>query len=368
MHACIQRLVQQAMEEAYEHRHSHLREVKLTLKLVFKSQPQLPIHKDNRITDTKGDPLEIVLVDVKTGSPCALPMELEIQLFPLQANFLPYKDWSAKDFHSAIVKTRISYVPLLHGDYRRTMTDGRVTVHELEFTDDSSWVLGRMFRIGACVMPSSGYDGTVRIIEAITEEAFVVQDISQKHYPPVLSDSVCRLEMIDKNRDIHRRLIMNNVRTVRDFLSMLNVKTVDLQSVSSLTIISYYYYFYYYNIGQQSHCAFSLLLLCCLPPRKQLIVGEGEMTTTEAKLRWEKMTSHAIKCDYEYRGNVYAYSGANGHIYVDCVFNELLKVEIHGVDCPLQQLDKAQTVCLLDLASPRNPSLARQLHETCCRV
>lgn len=59
---------------------------------------------------------------------------------------------------------------------------------------------------------------------------------------------------------------------------------------------------------------------------------------------WEETTKHAKTC---VRGNkVYVYTAAGGNtIYVNSVF-DLIKVEIGGIVCPLQQLNLDQMVCL----------------------
>ena len=135
---------------------------------------------------------------------------------------------------------------------------------ELQFTDNSSWVRCRKFRIGARVVPGSGYDGP-RVAEAMTE-AFNVRDhrgertsptttpmihksfrepcmddrsellfliyaVYRKHYPPALGDDVWRLEKIGKEGAFHRKLTQNGVRTVQEFLQMLTVKPDVLRAV-----------------------------------------------------------------------------------------------------------------------------------------
>lgn len=244
-----QGLVQQAMLQAYEHRHS-LREVQL--KLAFKCPPRFPIHIGSRIVDATGNPLEIILTDAKTGSPLALPMVLEIELVPLYGDFTPddYKEyWSAEEFETAIVTARQGNVRLLKGGWFGnicvTMTAGHVTLPEpLQFTDDSSWVRCRKFRFGAYVLKNGYYNGSFRIVEAISK-AFEVE--AQKHYPPVLGDPIRRLDMIDKDGPAHKKLTSINVDTVQEFQRMAKVKPGELRAVScfSLIILS----------GVISHCA-----------------------------------------------------------------------------------------------------------------
>lgn len=107
----------------------------------------------------------------------------------------------------------------------------------LQFTDDSSWVRCRKFCIGAFLTTSYGsYHGDFRILEAMTE-AFLVQDLNRKHYPPSLDDPVWRLEMVDKDGDLHRKLMSNNVATVQELLRMQNVLRDQLRAVSCLIIL-----------------------------------------------------------------------------------------------------------------------------------
>jgi hypothetical protein len=174
-------------------------------KLAFQSPPNLPIFTGCNIDDHNGGPLEVILVDLDTGSQSKLPGPLSIEVVPLAGDFTDYdrEDWTADEFEKVIVRERQGKRPLLTGDVRLTMWNGRATARELKFTDNSSVARCRKFRIGARVVPGS-YDGG-RIVEAITE-AFVVFDRRaewyEKHYPPVFGDPVWSLEKIGKERRV----------------------------------------------------------------------------------------------------------------------------------------------------------------------
>ncbi|XP_066340219.1 disease resistance protein RGA5-like isoform X2 [Miscanthus floridulus] len=273
-------------------------------KLAFRTPPQLPVFTGSKIEDEAGNPLEVILVDAGTGSPAVLPQALRVELVPVFGDFPPEgrEDWSADEFHRNVVKERHGKGPLLTGDVSLTMRDGRATVGELQFTDNSSWVRCRMFRIGARVVPAS-YDGG-RIVEAITE-AFMVRDhrgdLFRKHYPPVLGDSVWRLKNIGKEGAIHRKLRHNNIETVQEFLRMLAVKPDELRA----------------------------------------ILGDG-MTDH----MWEVTTSHARTCVPG--DEVYVYTAGGSTIYVNSVFN-LVKVKIGGTECTLQQLNRDKSMLLRQL-------------------
>ncbi|OEL16242.1 Calmodulin-binding protein 60 B [Dichanthelium oligosanthes] len=273
-------------------------------KLAFRTPPQLPIFTGSKIEDTNGSPLEIVLVDVDTGAPVAFPQALRVELVPLFGDFPPdgREDWTPEDYQKGVVKEREGKRPLLTGDVNLTMREGRATVSELQFTDNSSWVRCRKFRIGVRVVPGS-YDGA-RILEAMTEP-FMVRDhrgeLYRKHYPPVLGDKVWRLEKIGKEGAFHRKLRHNNVVTVQEFVRMLMVKPDELRA----------------------------------------ILGEG-MTDR----MWEATTNHAKTCLPD--DKVYAYATQHGTIYVNSVFT-VVRVEIGGVEWPLQQLNRTQTMFVQQL-------------------
>ncbi|XP_062192461.1 protein SAR DEFICIENT 1-like [Phragmites australis] len=268
-----------------------------TWKLAFRNPPHPPIFTGSKIEDDNSNPLEVILVDMGIGSPSALPQALRIELVPLFGDFPPddLEDWAADEFQKGIVKPREGKRPLLTGEVSLTMRDGRATVSELQFTDNSSWVRCRKFRIGVRVVPGS-YN-SARILEAMTK-AFVVRDhrgeLYRKHYPPVLGDDVWRLEKIGKGGTFHRKLAQHHVKSIQEFLRLLMVKPDELRA----------------------------------------ILGDG-MTDR----MWEATTSHAKTC---LPGDkVYAYSGSHGTIYVNSIFN-LVKVEFGGVEYPLHQLNKAE--------------------------
>ncbi|WVZ50573.1 hypothetical protein U9M48_001815, partial [Paspalum notatum var. saurae] len=271
-------------------------------KLAFRTPPQLPIYTGSKIKDQAGNPLEIILLDADTGSPAAIPQPLPVELVPVIGDFPPYgrEDWTAGEFQTGVVKAREGKRPLLTGQVSLTMRDGGcATVGELEFTENSSWVRCRRFRIGVRVVPGS-YDGP-RIQEALTE-AFVVRDrrgeLYGKHYPPVLDDDVWRLEKIGKDGVFHRNLKRNNIGTVQEFVQMLMVKPTELRA----------------------------------------ILGDG-MTDG----MWKETTEHAKTCEPDDR--VYVYSSAHGTVYVNSIFKPV-RVVLSGVELPLEQLSVSQKVSL----------------------
>ncbi|MBA0621296.1 hypothetical protein Godav_006937, partial [Gossypium davidsonii] len=55
--------------------------------------------------------------------------------------------------------------------------------------------------------------------------------LSTKHYPPMLGDEVWRLDRIDKNGIIHKRLASEGINTVQDFLKMWVVNPGELRRI-----------------------------------------------------------------------------------------------------------------------------------------
>ncbi|KAJ6416514.1 hypothetical protein OIU84_002387 [Salix udensis] len=131
-------------------------------------------------------------------------------------------NWTQEEFESHVVKERDGKRPLLTGDLQVTLKEGVGTLGELTFTDNSSWIRSRKFRLGLKV--ASGCCEDVRIREAKTD-AFTVKDhrgeLYKKHYPPALNDEVWRLEKIGKDGSFHKRLTKAGIFSVEDFLRLV---------------------------------------------------------------------------------------------------------------------------------------------------
>ncbi|XP_062117043.1 protein SAR DEFICIENT 1 isoform X2 [Humulus lupulus] len=207
-----------------------------SLQLVFTKNPLLPIFTGSKIQDVDGKPLEIQVVD-KSGDqtvPFSVPHPAKVEIIVLDGDFPPRDDsWTRDQFDKNIVKERAGKRPLLHGDLTVTLRDGKATIGEIEFTDNSSWIRSRKFRIGARLLPGSNSQG-LSVREALTE-AFVVKDhrgeLYKKHYPPKLEDDVWRLEKIGKEGAFHKKLSANNINTVQDFLKLSVVDTNKLKDI-----------------------------------------------------------------------------------------------------------------------------------------
>ncbi|PPD76077.1 hypothetical protein GOBAR_DD26994 [Gossypium barbadense] len=194
-----------------------------SLQLHFRSRLSLPLFTGGKVEGEQGAAIHIVLVDSKTGHVVTTGPEASVKLdvVVLEGDFNNEddEDWTQEEFESHVVKEREGKRPLLTGDLQVILKEGVGTLGDLTFTDNSSWIRSRKFRLGLKV--ASGYCEGMRVREAKTE-AFTVKDhrgeLYKKHYPPALNDDVWRLEKIGKDGSFHKKLNTAGIFTVEDFL------------------------------------------------------------------------------------------------------------------------------------------------------
>ncbi|GFQ01818.1 hypothetical protein PHJA_002325700 [Phtheirospermum japonicum] len=193
------------------------------LQLQFRSKLSLPLFTGGKVEGEQGAAIHVVLLDANTGRIITSGPESSVKLdvVVLEGDFSNEddEDWSQETFESHIVKEREGKRPLLNGELQVALKEGVGTLGELTFTDNSSWIRSRKFRLGLKV--ASGSCEGFRIREAKTD-AFTVKDhrgeLYKKHYPPALTDEVWRLEKIGKDGSFHKRLNKSGIHTVEDFL------------------------------------------------------------------------------------------------------------------------------------------------------
>ncbi|KAL9670680.1 hypothetical protein QQ045_008237 [Rhodiola kirilowii] len=200
-----------------------LRLQRSSLRLAFSTNLSLPIFTDAKISTIDGTPLRILLLaDSSSPTTTSLSLRIKLQLVVLDGDF-PRDTWTSDEFNRKIVKERAGKRPLLAGEMNLSMRDGVVAVGDLEFTDNSSWIRSRRFRIGVRVAPGSNNCGGMKISEGFTD-AFIVKDhrgeLYKKHHPPMLEDEVWRLEKIGKGGAFDRKLASEGICTVQDFLRL----------------------------------------------------------------------------------------------------------------------------------------------------
>ncbi|KAL9243571.1 hypothetical protein vseg_017443 [Gypsophila vaccaria] len=194
-----------------------------SLQLHFRTKMSLPLFTGGKVEGEHGAAIHIVLIDANSGKLVTSGPEscAKLDIVVLEGDFNDEDDanWTEEEFERHLVKEREGKRPLLTGELQVTLKDGVGTLGELTFTDNSSWIRSRQFRLGLKV--ASGCCEGFRIREAKTE-AFTVKDhrgeLYKKHYPPALSDEVWRLEKIGKDGAFHKRLTKAGIVSVEDFL------------------------------------------------------------------------------------------------------------------------------------------------------
>ncbi|ONM17166.1 calmodulin-binding protein 60 B isoform X3 [Zea mays] len=207
-----------------------------SLQLQFRTRLSLPLFTGGKVEGEQGAAIHVVLLDANTGHVVTSGPESSVKLdiLVLEGDFNKEEDegWTEEDFESHIVKEREGKRPILTGDLQVTLKEGVGTIGELIFTDNSSWIRSRKFRLGLRV--SSGFCQGIRVMEAKTE-AFTVKDhrgeLYKKHYPPALKDEVWRLEKIGKDGSFHKRLNSSGIYTVEHFLQFLVRDQQKLRSI-----------------------------------------------------------------------------------------------------------------------------------------
>ncbi|KAF5749536.1 hypothetical protein HS088_TW04G01505 [Tripterygium wilfordii] len=196
------------------------------LQLHFKTRMPPHLFTGGRVEGEQGAAIHVILMDQSTGSVVQTGPEsaAKLNVVVLEGDFNEEteEDWTKENFESHEVKEREGKRPLLTGDLQVNLKDGIGTLGELTFTDNSSWIRSRKFRLGVKV--ASGYCEGFRVREAKTE-AFTVKDhrgeLYKKHYPPVLHDEVWRLDRIAKDGALHKKLLKAQIVSVEDFLRLL---------------------------------------------------------------------------------------------------------------------------------------------------
>ncbi|KAJ0251339.1 Calmodulin-binding protein 60 D [Hirschfeldia incana] len=206
------------------------------LQLRFRTRLSLPLFTGGRVEGEQGGSIHVVLIDANTGRLVTFGTEasLKLEVVVLEGDFEKEDggDWSQEEFESHVVKERDGKRPLLTGDLCVVLKDGVGTLGELVFTDNSSWIRSKKFRLALRV--ASGWCDGVRVREAKTEP-FAVKDhrgeLYKKHYPPGLNDEVWRLEKIGKDGAFHKKLTAEGIVNVEGFLRKLVKDSAKLRAI-----------------------------------------------------------------------------------------------------------------------------------------
>ncbi|KAM1500772.1 hypothetical protein TB1_032619 [Malus domestica] len=206
------------------------------LQLRFINKLPTTIFTGSRVKAENGEPLQIELVDASTGAIVhSGPLSsLKVELFVLNGEFGSddQEDWTEKELNTYIVREREGKRPLVTGDIHVTLREGVGSFGDVMFTDNSSWIRCRRFRLAARVVAKAPIE--VRIREA-TSEPLVVREhrgkLYMKHHPPHPNDEIWLLEKISKDGASHKRLYENGISTVEDFLQSYMKDASSLRNV-----------------------------------------------------------------------------------------------------------------------------------------
>lgn len=148
-----------------------------TLQLHFRTRMPPHLFTGGKVEGDQGAAIHVVLIDMSTGNIVQTGAEssARLNIVVLEGDFNEEddEDWTQEHFESHEVKEREGKRPLLTGDLQANLKEGVGTLGELSFTDNSSWIRSRKFRLGVKVAP--GYCEGFRVREAKTE-AFAVKD------------------------------------------------------------------------------------------------------------------------------------------------------------------------------------------------
>lgn len=100
---------------------------------------------------------------------------LKVQILALDGDlgFEEQESWTEQDFNAKVIRARDGRRPLVTGELNILLRDGVGTVSDVSFSDNSSWIRCRRFRLAAKCLQT--FNGQVRIQEAISA-SFVVKD------------------------------------------------------------------------------------------------------------------------------------------------------------------------------------------------
>ncbi|KAH9290789.1 hypothetical protein KI387_034906, partial [Taxus chinensis] len=147
------------------------------LQLQFRNRLSLPIFTGSRIEGEQCCPIQVGLIDASTGQIVTAGPEssMKVEIVVLEGDFEgnEEEDWTEEDFDNHVVRERDGKRPLLAGELIIYLKEGVGFLGELTFTDNSSWIRSRKFKLGARI--TTGCCNGIRIREAKTE-AFTVKD------------------------------------------------------------------------------------------------------------------------------------------------------------------------------------------------
>ncbi|XP_011648529.1 calmodulin-binding protein 60 B-like [Cucumis sativus] len=165
-----------------------------------------------------GDALQVALIDVNHSN--AIVSDGPLSIAQIEVIVL---DGDSEEFMSQnILSRRDGKRPLIVGnDLKLHLKNGVGFIKSLSFTDNSSWVRSKQFRLGLRIADDKIYGKFPRIRESVSQPFRVLDHRgkgSKKHHPPQREDEIWRLERIRRNGVYHKILSSQGIKTVDDFL------------------------------------------------------------------------------------------------------------------------------------------------------
>ncbi|KAA0050930.1 calmodulin-binding protein 60 B-like [Cucumis melo var. makuwa] len=175
---------------------NHNNEETTNFRLCFLNQIPSTIFTNNEIETGNGDALQVALIDDNNSN--AIVSDGPLSIAQIEVSVL---DGDSDKFMSQnILSPRDGKRPLIVGDdLKLHLKNGVGFIQSLSFTDNSSWVRSKQFRLG------------LRIVDDKIQ-------MNQKHHPPQREDEIWRLERIGRNGVYHKLLSSQGINTVGDFL------------------------------------------------------------------------------------------------------------------------------------------------------
>uniref|UniRef100_A0A804LIW3 Calmodulin-binding protein 60 D n=1 Tax=Zea mays TaxID=4577 RepID=A0A804LIW3_MAIZE len=205
-------------------------------RLQFQGNLPQTLFTGNRVEAENRHPLRLVLTDAATSQTVSSgPLSsAKVELLVLDGDFNADErlEHTEREFGESVVFEREGKRPLLSGEVVVVLDRGTASVRDISFTDNSSWIRSRRFRLGARMSRASSIEE--RVQEAVSNP-FLVKDhrgeVYKKHHPPALADDVWRLEKIGKDGVFHKKLADFGIHTVQDFLRNLVMDQYGLRSL-----------------------------------------------------------------------------------------------------------------------------------------
>nr|KAG5073107.1 hypothetical protein JHK86_008318 [Glycine max] len=196
------------------------------MQLCFVNKLPIEFFTTFNITAEDGGPVQIELR--YAGSQQRVVTEqvsnMKVQICVLDGDFGKdgNEDWSADEFNAQIVKPREGKGQLLKGETVIKLEKGFACINnKIEFTDNSIGTRNKKFRLGVKFLQSTSVSVSVREGRS---EAFRVKDKRGEPYKkrdrPSLNDEVWCLKNIRRNGDLHKDLLKNKIKTVKDLLRL----------------------------------------------------------------------------------------------------------------------------------------------------